>query len=330
MTAVHPIDAKDLELFLDQYEHLFQEPTQLPPKRAFDHRIPLQSGAGPINIRPYRYPSIQKDAIELMLQEMLTAGIIRPSHSPFSSPIVLVKKKDNTWRLCVDYRELNKVTIKDKFPIPVKEELLDELHGAQFYTKLDLRAGYHQIRMSKEDISKTAFRTHQGHYEFLVMPFGLTNAPSTFQALMNSIFQPFMRKYILVFFDDILIYSPDWPTHLEHVRSTFSLLQQHSLLVKKSKCSFGVTAVEYLGHIISVVGVATDPKKVAATDPKKVAATRDWPQPQTLKHLRGFLSLTGYYRRFIKNYGTISRPLTDLLKRDNFIWTKEATVAFDT
>jgi hypothetical protein len=220
------VDSPDLQLLLEKFQDIFAEPQGLPPMRSHDHKIPLIQGSSPVNVRPYRFPYYQKNEIEKIVLDLLNSGVVRANTSPYSSPVLLVKKHDGSWRLYVDYRALNRTTIKDKYPIPVIDELLDELHGAQYFSKLDLRSGYHQIRMQEPDVEKTAFRTHHGHFEFLVMPFGHTNAPSTFQSLMNDIFRGYLRKM--------------------------------------DKCSFCQERVNYLGHFIEQNGVAVDPAKIQA------------------------------------------------------------------
>ena len=309
-----------LEELLSAFGGLFAEPEGLPPQRARDHNIVLKPGALPVAVRPYRYPAAHKDELERQCAAMITQGIVRRSDSAFSSPVLLVKKQDGSWRFCVDYRALNALTVKDAFPIPVVDELLDELHGARFFTKLDLRSGYHQVRMSPGDIHKTAFRTHDGLYEFLVMAFGLCNAPATFQALINDVLRPFLRRFVLVFFDDILIYSYTWADHLRHLRVVFGALQQHQLFVKRSKCAFAASSVAYLGHVVSAAGVTMDPAKVQAV--------REWPLPRSARAVRGFLGLAGYYRKFVHHYGSIAAPLTALLKKDGFAWSEDAAAAF--
>ena len=228
------------------------------------------------------------------MHEILTLELIWPSTSPFSSLVLLVKQ-NGSWRFCINYRALSEVTVKDRFPIPTVEDMLDELHGATYFTKLDLRAGYHQVRVHPSDIHKTTCRTHNDHYEYMVMPFGLCNALSTFQTILNAIFWPHLRKFILVFFDDILIYSTTWDCHLNHVRQALEILKQQRFFVKASKCNFGQQELEYLGHIVTCHCVKVDEQKISAMV--------SWPQPQNVSELRGFLGLIRYYRKFVRGYG---------------------------
>lgn len=247
---------------------------------------------------------------------MLHQGVIQHSNSPFFSPVLLVKKKDSSWHMVVDYIHLNALTIKGKYPLPIIDELLDKLAGSCVFSKLNLKAGYHQIRLTLGEEYKTAFQTHNGHFEFKVMAFGLTGARGTFQAAMNATLAPALRKFALVFFDDILIYSKTMEDHLRHLEFILDLLARHQWQVKLSKCKFTQPTIAYLGHVISADGVVTDASKILTI--------QRWPVPTTVKDLRSFLGLAGYYRKFIRHYGIISKPLTNLLRKGTlFIWTSE-------
>lgn len=216
-----------IQQLIDKFADLFAEPTGIPPSRSMTHTIPLMLGTQPFRLRPYRYTPSQKDEIEQQVAHLLKTNMIQKSSGPFASPVLLVKKKTGEWRLCVDYMRLNAYTIKNKFPLPIIEELFEELFGAKWFTTLDLRSGFHQILVKEEDQYKTTFQTHFGHFEYKVMPYGLTGAPATFQAIMNHILAPLLRKCVVVSIDDILIYSKTLEEHQKHVQMVFDLLREH-------------------------------------------------------------------------------------------------------
>ena len=258
---------------------------------------------------------------QLDIQERM--GLIRPSSSPWGCGVLFVKKKDGTDRLCVDYRPLNKKTIKNKYPLPNINELFEQLKGAQVFSKLDLRMGYHQIRIREEDIPKTAFRTSCGSYEYTVMSFGLANAPPTFSRMMNFIFNPYTNEFVLVYLDDILVFSKNKKDHAKHLRLVLDKLREHQFYAKFSKCEFWLDEVLYLGHIISAKGIAVNPEKVSAIV--------NWEPPQNVKQLRSFLGLASYCRRFVENFSKIAKPLSNLLQKHvKYVWSPECDIAFNT
>jgi hypothetical protein len=297
-------------------------PSGLPPSRGVDMKIRLLPLKQPPFRPTYRLARKELEELRKQLEDLLAKGFIRPSTSPFGAPVLFVRKKEGDLRMCVDYRMLNDLTIKDRYALPRIDELFDQLCGSTVFSKIDLRSGYHQIRISEEDTYKTAFRTRYGHYEFMVMPFGLTNAPATFMRLMNDVFRPLLDKCVVVFLDDILVFSRTHEEHQEHLRMVFDLLRQNKLYAKLSKCQFGASEVEFLGHVIGVDGIK--PMQ------DKVAAIIDWAAPANVTEVRSFLGLTGYYRRFIRGYAALALPLTHLTKDEvPFRWTKETQQAFD-
>lgn len=300
-----PAWAERMRQVLRKHKQIFQGmPKGLPPKRSVDHKIELEAGSKPPFGPIYHMSPLELEEAKKQLTDLLERGLIQPSKSPYGAPILFVRKANGKLRMCVDYRALNKLTVKNRYPLPRIDELLDRLHGASVFTKLDLQSGYWQIRIAEEDIPKTAFRTRYGHYEWRVMPFGLTNAPATFQALMNDVLRPFLDSFVIVYLDDILIFSKTPEEHLEHVNKVLTALKKARLFAGLDKCAFAMKEVTFLGHIVSGDGIKMDPKKVEAV--------REWPAPRNVTEVRSFLGLTGFYRRFIHHYAHKALPLTNL------------------
>lgn len=273
----------------------------------------------------YRLSPPMLEELRRQLQALLKGGLIRPSVSPYGAPVLFAKKpKEGTWRLCIDYRALNKITIKDRYPLPRADDLFDQLHGAKYFTKIDLRWGYHQVKIRPEDVKKTAFRTQLGSYEWLVMPFGLCNAPATFQRFVQNMLHDFLGHFAVVYIDDVLVYSKTADEHVRHVQQVLDKLKENKLLAKPSKCDFFTQKVEYLGHIITPDGIQVDPTKVDAI--------MQWETPATKTEVRSFLGLANYYRGFIKNFSEITAPLSALVHDDQpdpVVWTRVEQEAFD-
>ena len=322
-------DGKYAELLkqqsLNKFPTLFPEslPPELPPSDRVTHGIELVPNAKIPPRKLYRQSIPELTETKKQLTEYINAGHIRPSTSPFGAPILLVKKKDGTMRMCIDYRGLNDITVKNTFPIPRIDDLHDQLGKAHYFTKLDLYSGYHQIQITTGDEHKTAFTSRYGTYEFTVMPFGLTNAPSTFQTAMHALFHDWLDEFVIVYLDDILVYSPTQEEHTRQVLRVLQRLNDNQWYCKLKKCEFAQTSIEYLGHIIS--------KGTIAIDPEKMKAVQEWPVPfKNLTEVQSFLGLVGYYRKFIPHFSHIAKPLHEFSHKDKaFIWESKHTEAVD-
>lgn len=316
-------ERSDLLALLRKYSKIFpaQLPKRLPPFRSINHEIDIADGGKPPSRPPFRLSQPELDELKRQLEDLLNHGFIEPSSSPYGAPVFFVRKADGSLRMVCDWRPLNNITVKVQACLPSIEDLFDTVRGAKFFTKLDLMSGYHQVRVRDADVQKTAINTPFGHYHFRVMGFGLTNAPATFMALMNDVLRPFLRRHVVVFLDDILVFSQTWPEHLHHLDSVLSVLEKEELYCKPSKCQFGASSIKFLGHVVC--------GDTIAPDDDKLKAVRDWKVPQSTTDVRRFLGFANYFRRFINGYSGISRPLEQLTgKYCKFSWNSSANSAF--
>ena len=256
------------------------------------------------------------------MEELLSKGFVKTSTSPWGAPVLFVNKKDGSLRLCIDYRQFNKLTIRNQYPLPRIDDLFDQLQGAKVFSKIDLRSGYHQLKVRREDVPKIAFKTRYGHYEFLVMPFGLTNAPAAFMDLMNRVLGPYLDNFFIVFIDDIHVYSSSKEEHAEHLRIVLQTLREHQLYANFIKCQFWLDRVAFLGHVVSAEGISIDLQKIEAIV--------DWKPSTNVTEVRSFLGLAGYYRKFVEGFSKIATPLTKLTrKEEKLIWSEACQNSFD-
>ncbi|XP_035539641.1 uncharacterized protein LOC118344015, partial [Juglans regia] len=310
---------------LQEFEDVFPEemPNELPPIRGIEHQIDFVPGAAIPNRPAYRSNPEETKELQRQVEDLMSKGYVRESMSPCAVPVLLVPKKDGTWRMCIDCRAVNNITVKYRHPIPRLDDMLDELHGSCIFSKIDLKSGYHQIRMKEGDEWKTAFKTKYGLYEWLVMPFGLTNAPSTFMRLMNHVLRAFIGKFVVVYFDDILVYSKNLNEHIEHLRYVFDVLRCEKLYANFKKCAFCMEKVVFLGYVVSTKGIEVDEEKVKAI--------KEWPTPKSITEVRSFHGLASFYRRFVKDFSTIAAPLTEVIKKNvGFHWGANQENAFAT
>ena len=308
---------------LQEFEDVFPEeiPNGLPPIRGIEHQIDFVPGATIPNRPAYRSNPDETKELQKQVGELMEKGYVRDSLSPCAVPVILVPKKDGTWRMCVDCRAINNITVKYRHPIPRLDDMFDELHGSCIFSKIDLKSGYHQIRMKEGDEWKTAFKTKYGLYEWLVMPFGLTNAPSTFMRLMNHVLRAFIGKFVVVYFDDILIYSKNLDDHLIHLKYVLDVLRKERLFANLKKCTFCTDKLVFLGFVVSARGIQVDEEKVRAI--------QDWPSPTSVSKVRSFHGLASFYRRFVKDFSSIAAPITEVIKKDvGFKWGEEQEKAF--
>jgi hypothetical protein len=305
--------------FLDVFP---EELPGMPPNREVEFVIDLLLGTAPISKRPYMMSVEELKELKKQLTELQEAGYICLSSSPWGAPVLFVQKKDGSQQMCVDYRSLNDVIVENKYPLPCIDDLFDQMRGARVFSKIDLRSGYHQMKIKPSDIPKTAFSTRYGLYEFTIMSFGLTNALAYFMNLMNKVFKEYLDKFVVVFIDDILIYSKNDSEHEEHLRMVLQKLQDNQLYAKFTKCEFWLDEVHFLGHIISKGGISVDPAKVTTIV--------GWKIPSTVSEVGSFLGLAGYYWRFIEGFSKIAKPMTSLLEKGKeFKWTGECQESFN-
>jgi hypothetical protein len=306
---------------LKEFEDIFKEVSRIPSKIDIDFSVNLIPGVALVSRAPYRMSTSELKVLQLQLEELLRKGYILPSMSPWGATVLFMKKKDMTLRLCIDFRQLNKVIVKNKYPLPRIDDLFNQLKDAKIFSKIDLRSGYHQVRIKDEYINNTDFRTSYGHYEFTMVSFGLSNAPAIFMFLMKGVFRDYLDKFVIVFLDDILVYSKLEEEHEQHLKMVLQVLRKHQVYSKLIKCFFYQEQIHYLGHIISKDGIVVDPEKIEAI--------REWLVPNNMMEFRSFMGLARYYIRFIAGFSRIAHPITSLQRKEKkFQWIEECERSF--